>query len=175
MTLWSFCRGYTGGRPMVPSTSHSFSSGSLKICASDMCLWPPTFIQRSLKRPITTIEEAFIVVIKASTVHWLSASNKCCTGIKNLPFTCNNGMPFFMENWTLITFLVLIYEGLADFLYYDWGTLKVALHQIKWLLGQSSRCTVKCIRSKCNEGCDWCIYVTVVTCADTLTFTLCIQ
>ena len=28
--------------------------------------------------------------------------------------------------------------------------------------GQSSRCTVKCIRSKCDEGCDWCIYVTVV-------------
>ena len=24
------------------------------------------------------------------------------------------------------------------------------------------------IRSKCNEACDWCIYVTVVTCADTM-------
>ena len=23
--------------------------------------------------------------------------------------------------------------------------------------------------TKCNDGCDWCIYVTVVTCADTLT------
>ena len=34
---------------------------------------------------------------------------------------------------------------------------------------------MKCIRSKCDEGCDWCIYVTVVTCADTLTSTLCIQ
>ena len=33
---------------------------------------------------------------------------------------------------------------------------------------------MKCIRSKCNEACDWCIYVTVVTCADTLTSTLCI-
>ena len=31
------------------------------------------------------------------------------------------------------------------------------------------------ITSKCNEGCDWCIYVTVVTCADTLTSTVCIQ
>ena len=31
------------------------------------------------------------------------------------------------------------------------------------------------LRSECNEGCDWCIYVTVVTCADTLTSTLCIQ
>ena len=36
-------------------------------------------------------------------------------------------------------------------------------------------CTVKLLRSECNEGCDWCIYVTVVTCADTLTSTLCIQ
>ena len=53
--------------------------------------------------------------------------------------------------------------------------LKVALHQMKWLPGQSSRCTVKCLRSECDEGCDWCIYVTVVTCADTLTSTLCIQ
>ena len=35
--------------------------------------------------------------------------------------------------------------------------------------------TVKCIRSKCNGGCIWCIYVTVVTCADTLTSNLCIQ
>ena len=43
------------------------------------------------------------------------------------------------------------------------------------LLGQSSRCTVKFLRSECDEGCDWCIYVTVVTCADTLTSTLCIQ
>ena len=34
---------------------------------------------------------------------------------------------------------------------------------------------MKCLRSECNEGCDWCIYVTVVTCADTLTSTLCIQ
>ena len=34
---------------------------------------------------------------------------------------------------------------------------------------------MKCIRSKCDEGWDWCIYVTVVTCADTLTSTLCIQ
>ena len=32
---------------------------------------------------------------------------------------------------------------------------------------------MKCLRSECNEGCDWCIYVTVVTCADTLTSTLC--
>ena len=31
---------------------------------------------------------------------------------------------------------------------------------------------MKFIRSKCNEGCDWCIYVRVVTCADTLTSTL---
>ena len=31
------------------------------------------------------------------------------------------------------------------------------------------------IWSKCDEGCDWCIYVTVVTCADTLISTLCIQ
>ena len=52
---------------------------------------------------------------------------------------------------------------------------KVALHQIKWLPGQSSRCTIKFIRSECDDGCDWCIYVTVVTCADTLTSTLCIQ
>ena len=50
----------------------------------------------------------------------------------------------------------------------------LALRQINWLPGQSSRCTVKCLRSKCNEGCHWCIYVTVVTCADTLTFSLCI-
>ena len=49
--------------------------------------------------------------------------------------------------------------------------IQVALHQIKWLPGQSSRRTVKCLRSECNEGCDWCIYVTVVTCADTLTST----
>ena len=53
--------------------------------------------------------------------------------------------------------------------------LQVALHQIKLLPGQSSRYTVKFIRSERNEGCDWCIYVTVVTCADTLTSTLCIQ
>ena len=45
--------------------------------------------------------------------------------------------------------------------------LQVTLHQITWLPGQSSRCSVKFIRSKCNEGCDRCIYVTVVTCADT--------
>ena len=31
------------------------------------------------------------------------------------------------------------------------------------------------VHCECNEGCDWCIYVTVVTCADTLTSTLCIQ
>ena len=54
-------------------------------------------------------------------------------------------------------------------------TLLVTLHQIKRLPVQSSRCTVKFIRSECNEGCDRCIYVTVVTCADTLTSTLCIQ
>ena len=30
----------------------------------------------------------------------------------------------------------------------------------------------KMSRSKCNEDCDWCIYVTVVTCADTMTYTL---
>ena len=53
------------------------------------------------------------------------------------------------------------------------NALKVALHQIKLMPGQSSRCTVKFIRSECNEGCDWCIYVTVVTCAYTLTSTLC--
>ena len=46
--------------------------------------------------------------------------------------------------------------------------LQVAPHQITWLPGQS-------LWSKCNEGFDWCIYVTVVTCADTLTCTLCIQ
>ena len=45
----------------------------------------------------------------------------------------------------------------------------------KAIPGQSTRCTVKCLRSKSNEGCDWCIYVTVVTCADTMTYTLCIQ
>ena len=28
-------------------------------------------------------------------------------------------------------------------------------------------------RSESDEGCDWCIYVTVVTCAGTLTSTLC--
>ena len=28
---------------------------------------------------------------------------------------------------------------------------------------------VKFLRSKCNEGCDWCIYVTVITCADIMT------
>ena len=31
------------------------------------------------------------------------------------------------------------------------------------------------VHRECNEGRDWCIYVTVVTCADTLTSTLCIQ
>ena len=40
---------------------------------------------------------------------------------------------------------------------------------------ESSRCTVKFIRSKCNEGYDWCICVTIITCADTMTYTLCIQ
>ena len=34
---------------------------------------------------------------------------------------------------------------------------------------------LKLLRSECNEGCDWCIYVTVVTCAVTLTSTLGIQ
>ena len=35
---------------------------------------------------------------------------------------------------------------------------EVALHQIKWLPGQSSRCTaVTFIRCECDEGCDWCI------------------
>ena len=34
---------------------------------------------------------------------------------------------------------------------------------------------VKFIRSESDEGCDWYLYVTVVTCADTLTSTLCIQ
>ena len=33
----------------------------------------------------------------------------------------------------------------------------------------------KFIRIKCDEGCDWCIYVTMVTCVDALSFTLCIQ
>ena len=49
------------------------------------------------------------------------------------------------------------------------------LSYVPLLLGQSSRCTVKCILSECDDCCDWCIYVTVVTCADTLTFTQCIQ
>ena len=35
--------------------------------------------------------------------------------------------------------------------------------------GLSCLNTVKLLRSKCNEGCVWCIYVTVVTCADTMT------
>ena len=60
-------------------------------------------------------------------------------------------------------------------LYGQRQNLMVALHQIKWLSGQNLWCTVKVIWSKCDEGCDWCIYVTVVTCADTLTFTLCSQ
>ena len=34
---------------------------------------------------------------------------------------------------------------------------------------------MKFIRSKCNEGCNWCIYLTEVTCADTMTHILCIQ
>ena len=38
-----------------------------------------------------------------------------------------------------------------------------------------ARSEFKLIKSECDEGCDWCIYVTVVTCADTLTSTLCIQ
>ena len=45
--------------------------------------------------------------------------------------------------------------------------LKVTLMQIT--------CTVNFIRSKCNKGCDWCIYVTVVTCANTTTYILSIQ
>ena len=51
----------------------------------------------------------------------------------------------------------------------------------RWHCTKSSDCqvrvrgAVKCLRSEYNEGCDWCIYVTVVTCADTLTYTLCIQ
>ena len=54
--------------------------------------------------------------------------------------------------------------------------LQVAPLQITWLPGKSSSCTIKFIRSKCNEGCDWCIYVTVVvTCVDTMTYTLCNQ
>ena len=48
------------------------------------------------------------------------------------------------------------------------GGVKVALHQSEFW-----RCTVKFIRSECDKGCDWCIYVTVVTCADSLTSTLC--
>ena len=70
----------------------------------------------------------------------------------------------FVYNFQLILFIVQVCTQ-----------FEVALHQMKWLPGQSSRCTVKFIRSKCDKGCDWCIYVTVVTCADTLTFTLCIQ
>ena len=31
------------------------------------------------------------------------------------------------------------------------------------------------IRNRCNEGCDWYIYVTMVTCADSMIYTLCIQ
>ena len=27
----------------------------------------------------------------------------------------------------------------------------------------------------CIEGCNWCLYVTVVTCAETMTYTICIQ
>ena len=30
-----------------------------------------------------------------------------------------------------------------------------------------ARSEFKLIRSECNAGCYWCIYVTVVTCADT--------
>ena len=40
----------------------------------------------------------------------------------------------------------------------------VQSYPIGGIAGQSSRCTVKFIQSECNEGCDWCIYVTVVTC-----------
>ena len=46
-------------------------------------------------------------------------------------------------------------------------------YALRWHCTKSSDC--QCLRSECNEGCDWCIYVTVVTCADTLTSTLCIQ
>ena len=49
-------------------------------------------------------------------------------------------------------------------------TVTVALHQITWLPGQSSRYTMKFISSKCNEGCEWRIYLTEVTCADTMTY-----
>ena len=50
-------------------------------------------------------------------------------------------------------------------------SFQVANHMISGSL----RCTVKFRRSKCNEGCDWCIYVTVVSCADTMIYTLYIQ
>ena len=53
--------------------------------------------------------------------------------------------------------LTFIKDSKRMHLYYCINSLKVALHQIKRLPGQSSRCTVKCIRSECNEGCDWCI------------------
>ena len=52
---------------------------------------------------------------------------------------------------------------------------ELEVHQITWLPGQSWRCSVKLIWSKCNEACDWCIYVTVINCADTITYTLFIQ
>ena len=34
---------------------------------------------------------------------------------------------------------------------------------------------MKCLRSKCNEGCDWCLYVILVTFADTMTYAIFIQ
>ena len=34
-------------------------------------------------------------------------------------------------------------------------------HKITQLPGQSWKWNAKIIRSKCNKGCDWCIYVTV--------------
>ena len=50
-----------------------------------------------------------------------------------------------------------------------------APHQITRLPGQSSMCIIKVLRSKCNESCDWCVYVTVVTFADAMTYIQCIQ
>ena len=55
------------------------------------------------------------------------------------------------------------------------GTLEggIALNQV--IVRSEFEVHLKLLRSECNEGCDWCIYVTAVTCADTLTSTLCIQ
>ena len=79
-------------------------------------------------------------------IGWYSQSRGVCLETPECPPTACWGALLVVCQWHHSVQLTSVLALLCF--------LQVALHQIKRLPGQSSRCTVKFIRSKCDEGCD---------------------